>query len=119
MVTASSLSRMTSYSMDARCEEVQSLVSSFAPGRLVSVVWLGPPDADFLEDDSGWAWGSEGLDAPEPAVVLEVRPEQAFLGGTEGEQRRAVLPFLCLCRGSVRTSTTWLAQALPEEPVAL
>lgn len=96
-------------------EEVQSLVSTFMPGRLVSVEWLGPSDIDFLADDGwSWSWNSGDLAQPEIAMVLEVRPEQAFLGGTEREHRRAVLPFLCLCRGAVRTSTTWLAHPLLE-----
>lgn len=98
-------------------EEVQTLISTFAPGRLVNVEWLGPSGIDFLSDDVDcWRLSSSmDLAHPEIAMVLEVRPEQAFLAGTEREHRRAVLPFLCICQGKVYTSTTWLAQPLKDD----
>ena len=90
---------------------VEELARMFAPGTLVSVVWLGPPDADFNSPEpNDWQWSSEELDEPAVAVVLEPLVSDAFVGGTEREGQREVIPFLCLCRGKLHTSTTWLSQ---------
>lgn len=92
-------------------DRVEELARLFAPGSLASVVWLGPPDADFNSPEpNDWQWSAEELDEPEVAIVLEPLVSQAFVGGNEREGQREVIPFLCLCRGELRVSTTWLSQ---------
>lgn len=90
--------------------QVEALVREFSPGTLVSVVWLGPPSADFRCDEGEWVWSAEELRVKDHAIVLEARPEQAFVGGSKGQEQRVVIPFLCLCRGGLYVSTTWLAR---------
>ena len=81
--------------------DVMDLVNELVPGDLVTIEWVG--DRGFDRNDPG-----QELEAPEVAIVLRRMAEQCFYS-IEGI---CVMPFECLHRGAIRSSTTYACKRL-------
>ena len=82
--------------------DMSDLMEEFPTGALVAIEWVGSLDVDINEDEG------EELGMPEPAIVLGHMPELSF----RSHEGISVLPFECLHRGTIRSSTTYACKRL-------
>jgi hypothetical protein len=82
--------------------DMSELMEEFPVGTLVAIEWVGGLDVDIDEGPG------EELGAPEPAIVLGHMPELSF----RSAEGISVLPFECLHRGAIRSSTTYACKRL-------